>query len=294
MERHAVPQNIMDVEFKLFGALSVKQFGYLAGGLLIALSIYFLPFPSALRFVLIIIAVILGLFLSLVKINGQYSSIWLANFVVAMFTSQERVWKKTGYVSDVFNEEVKRSKDEALESVRKEGNIKASVSPLTKFETKIEPSQADRVEELRLKEIESQLFATDSSQMTTQNSLPEASNTQVVQGIPSVTARQNLSGLPPLPNTSVQEISPTEQIAIKGYVMQKDLQPVANALVSVNMEKGDFIKEAITDERGYFDLGIKLDPGVYFASISSPKLEFDYYKIKLKPNQDILYKFTAK
>lgn len=293
MERHAVPQNIMEVEFKLFGALSVKQFAYLAGGLLGALVIYFLPFPIALRFVLIIISVILGLFLSLIKINGQYSSVWLANFVVAMFTSQERVWKKTGYVPDVFHEEVKRTKDETLEKVKKEGRIRASVAPLSKFEGKAEPTQADREEELRLKQIESQLFPTaEGGTLLPVNAqqggfTKEATADVVTAAVPMVSDISQVSEA-----SKISEAA--EKIVIKGYIVAKNAQPIAGALVSVNTEQGEFVKEATTDAKGFFDLGIGLSPGIYLANVAASGYEFDYYKIKLRPGQDILYKFTAR
>jgi hypothetical protein len=265
MERHAVPQNIMEVEFKLFGALSVKQFAYLAGLLMVALGIYFTPLPGLLRVVLIIISVILGIFLSLIKINGQYSSVWLTNFIVAMFTSQERVWKKTGVVPDVFHEEVRKTKDETLEKVKKEGRIRASIAPLTKFEVQRESTVADREEELRLKQIEQEMFGSGSTQSST--------NTQ---------------------NESQIQTQTLNIISIKGYVVDNQSNPVPNALVSINAESGEFIKEVNTNEKGYFDLGINLAPGVYFASIAAPNMIFEYYKIRLKENQETIYKFKAK
>lgn len=262
MERHAVPQNIMEVEFKLFGALSVKQFAYLASGLIVALIIYFTPFPGALRFVLIIIAVIMGLFLSLVKINGQYSSVWLANFVVAMFTSQERVWKKSGYVPEIFHETVKKTKDETLEKVKKEGRIKASVSPLSKFEVKNEPTQADREEELRLKQIESQMF-----------------------GIP----------LDSKVDEQIQTLQAEKpEFVIKGYVVDNKSQPISSALVNINNESGDFIAEAVTDQSGFFKVEEGFESGEYFASITADGHSFDYYKVSVNPGEDITYKFSAK
>lgn len=265
MERHAVPQNIMEVEFKLFGALSVKQFAYLATLLMIALGIYFTPLPGILRVVLIIIAVILGIFLSLIKINGQYSSVWLTNFIVAMFTSQERVWKKTGVVPDVFHEEVKRTKEETLEKVKKEGRIRASVAPLTKFEVQKEFTVADREEELRLKQIEQEMFGTQSSDTSLNTS--------------TITSEQGSS---------------SKTIMIKGFVVDNKENPVQGALVSVNSESGEFINEVTTDDKGQFNLDTALSPGVYFVSIAAPKLVFEYYRINLKDNQDILYKFKAK
>lgn len=268
MERHAVPQNIMEVEFKLFGSLTVKQFAYLAGGLMVGLSVYFLPFPIALRFVLIVISVVLGLFLSLVKINGQYSSIWLSNFIVAMFTSQERVWKKTGVVPDIFKEEVKRTKEEAVAKVTKSGRLKATVTPYSRFETKVESTKADREEELKLKQIESQIFSTDE-----QNHPEDGANMDLY-----VNRSDGIS----------------KPLSIKGYVEDKNSKPIPNALVSLNTESGEFIKEVLTDKEGFFDFIEEIPPGVYFASIVATNYNFDFYKITIKADQNILYKFVAK
>jgi len=97
MKQHSVPENIMDVEFKLFGSLSAKQFGYIIAGGFIAL--FFFYFFKALNVLLLgwifaFLSVILGLSLALIRINEQPFEIWLGNFIAAMFTSQKRVWKK--------------------------------------------------------------------------------------------------------------------------------------------------------------------------------------------------------
>lgn len=268
MERHAVPQNIMEVEFKLFGALTVRQFGYLAGGLILALIIYFTPLPGLLRFALIIISVLLGLFLSLVRINGQSSSVWLTNFIVAMFTSQERVWKKTGVVPEIFQEQVQKSREETLMKVKKQGRIKASVTPLSKFETETVITQADKEEELRLQQIEKQMNLNEDSLKVTDQSKPKPVEQEIV--------------------------TPVSELQVKGYVFDKTDKPVKGALVSFNTQQGEFLKEVVTNDLGYFELKENLSPGIYFANIAAEKLKFDYYKIEIKPGQDIIYKFKAK
>lgn len=97
MKQHAVPENIMDVEFKLFGSLTAKQFGYIIAGGCIALFWYFL-FKSLdavlLGWTFAVLSFLLGLALALVRINEQPFEIWLGNFISAMFSSQKRVWKK--------------------------------------------------------------------------------------------------------------------------------------------------------------------------------------------------------
>ena len=256
MDRHPVPQNIMEVEFKLFGALTVRQFGYLAGGLILSLLIFFTGIPTILKFVLMLISSVLGLFLGLVKINGQSSSVWLTNFIIAMFTSQERVWKKTGVVPEVFQEKVQKTREETLMKAKKEGGVKASVTPLTKFESAPSNLKVDSEEESRLSEISKQ-FNETTSNVKTENSIQSA-------------------------------------IIVQGNIFDKTDKPIEGALVSINQENGSFVAESVSDATGYFRVDKALEEGVYFAGITAENNKFDYYKLRLRQGQDILYKFKAK
>ncbi|MBU0976461.1 MAG: PrgI family protein [Patescibacteria group bacterium] len=97
MKQHPVPENIMDVEFKLFGSLTAKQFGYIvAGG--IGGVIFFYLFrglqSTFLGWIFASLSVMLGLSLALIRVNEQPFEVWLGNFLTAMFSSQKRVWQK--------------------------------------------------------------------------------------------------------------------------------------------------------------------------------------------------------
>lgn len=94
MEKHAIPQNIMDVEFKLFGSLTVKQFISLATGILIGVSIYFIKLPIIVGWPLIAFSVIIGFSMAFMTINGQPFGRWFTNFMIALVSSQKYVWKK--------------------------------------------------------------------------------------------------------------------------------------------------------------------------------------------------------
>ncbi len=85
----------MDVEFKLFGSLTVRQFVSLAGGITFAAIIYFLKLPIVLSFPLILFSVLLGFGVAFMTVNGQPFARWFKNFVVAMFSSQKYVWRKS-------------------------------------------------------------------------------------------------------------------------------------------------------------------------------------------------------
>lgn len=101
-KQHAVPQNIMDVEFKIIGELTMRQFAYLmvGGGLAFASATYvggFFKWPFALFFV------ILALSFAFVPIEDRGLDQWVVAFFRAVYTPTQKVWKKEVTVPSVFS-----------------------------------------------------------------------------------------------------------------------------------------------------------------------------------------------
>jgi len=138
MKQHSVPENIMDVEFKLFGSLSAKQFGYIIAGGCIAIFFYYL-FKSLesplLGWIFAAISVILGLSLALVRINEQPFEVWLVNFLGAMFSSQKRVWRKKKKVPQALSDRnptsVVKTKRVVKPDIRSEPSAKTQDTPVS-------------------------------------------------------------------------------------------------------------------------------------------------------------------
>ncbi|MEI6887265.1 MAG: PrgI family protein, partial [bacterium] len=104
MKTHPVPQNIMDVEFKLFGELTIRQFGYVAGGASVAFICYIIfDGLDIVRWPLVIFFAIIGLMLALFRVNDRPFEVWLANYLYAMFTSQRKVWKKSNKIPNILS-----------------------------------------------------------------------------------------------------------------------------------------------------------------------------------------------
>lgn len=150
MKRHAVPQNIMDVEFKLFGSFTIRQFMNLAVCIGFALGVYAMPLPDVLKWPIIVLLVLLGLALALLTINGQPFSVWLGNFLNALMTSQRRVWKKSPRTPDILRTEQKISGKYTTHLISKSTKLKSFDMPLLKEEVFDEVDRADKVEEENL------------------------------------------------------------------------------------------------------------------------------------------------
>lgn len=97
MEAHPVPKNVLNVEFKLFGALSVRQFGKVLIGSLIALLLYFLPIPPLISFPLIVVSVLTGFGAALIPAF----EVRVSKILGSIFVSPRYVWEKRSNVPDV-------------------------------------------------------------------------------------------------------------------------------------------------------------------------------------------------
>ncbi len=99
--QHAVPQNIMDVEFKLIGDLTMRQFSYLA---VLGLSAYFayLLIPGLFKWPTVIVLSLFALSLAFVPVQERGLDEWLVNFFRAINSPTQRVWKKEPQVPTAF------------------------------------------------------------------------------------------------------------------------------------------------------------------------------------------------
>ncbi|MBI2053029.1 MAG: PrgI family protein [Candidatus Ryanbacteria bacterium] len=93
MQQFQVPQFI-DVEDKVFGPLTIKQFIYLIGGAGSVMVLWFLPIPGIIFWPL---AIAFGGFfgaLAFLKVNGQPFVVVLNNAVNHMLHTRFYVWKR--------------------------------------------------------------------------------------------------------------------------------------------------------------------------------------------------------
>jgi len=102
MKSHAVPQEIMSVEFKLFGNfLSLREFIYIAVGIAFSYFIYFLMshgiIPGILAWPAILIIGGGGTVISLVPFQGRSLETWIMNYFTAIQRPTKRVWQKKDF-----------------------------------------------------------------------------------------------------------------------------------------------------------------------------------------------------
>jgi hypothetical protein len=102
MEQHPVPQNISSFEFKLIGDITLKQFAYCAGGVVVAYIFFSLSIlPSLIRLPLAVFFFFLGFALAFLPIEERPLDRWLISFFKSIYSPTQYVWRKHNAVPDI-------------------------------------------------------------------------------------------------------------------------------------------------------------------------------------------------
>jgi hypothetical protein len=100
-KQHAVPQNIMDVEFKLIGDLTMRQFAYLIVCAFLA-YISFTTLVGIFKFPIALLFVMLGIGLAFIPVEERGLDEWIVNFMRAVYAPTQKIWKKEPSIPTAF------------------------------------------------------------------------------------------------------------------------------------------------------------------------------------------------
>ena len=96
MENHPIPQDVTGFKFRLIGSVTLKQFLYLLGAGGVCLILYVLPLPVFVKFPLMAIPAIISLCLAFVPIDGRPMDKMIFNFLRALPSENEYIFRKIG------------------------------------------------------------------------------------------------------------------------------------------------------------------------------------------------------
>src|SRR5579872_4027645 len=100
MDQHPIPQDVTGFQFKLIGTMTVKQFGYVASGVVMAVILYYLPLNSAFGILLKVLMVPLfgasGVIIAFVPLEGRPIDVMATNFMKALFSPNQYIYHRQG------------------------------------------------------------------------------------------------------------------------------------------------------------------------------------------------------
>lgn len=100
MDNHPIPQDVTGFQFKLIGDMTIKQFAYLAGGIVVAYVFFVLPLYSLIKLPLVFGSTCLGIALAFIPLEGRPLDLMLFNYLRALFTPNIYLFQKKGWSFD--------------------------------------------------------------------------------------------------------------------------------------------------------------------------------------------------
>lgn len=98
MDQHPIPQNVTGFQFKLIGAMTVKQFGYVAAGVIAAVILYYVPLKGLFGVLTKIIFIPLfgagGALIAFVPVDGRPVDVMASNFMKALLAPNQYIYRK--------------------------------------------------------------------------------------------------------------------------------------------------------------------------------------------------------
>lgn len=95
MEQHPVPQNVTTFQFRLIGDMTIKQFGYLAAGAILAYISFKLPLPFFLNWVLAGVFGLGGFGFAFVPVEERPMDVWFFSFLKSIYSPTQFLWQKS-------------------------------------------------------------------------------------------------------------------------------------------------------------------------------------------------------
>lgn len=96
MENHPIPQDVTGFQFKLIGNMTVKQFAYVAVGVVLSIIAYYSPFLFILKLPFIILFSGVGIALAFLPLDGRPLDVMLSQFLRALVLPNQYIYAKEG------------------------------------------------------------------------------------------------------------------------------------------------------------------------------------------------------
>lgn len=288
VQQHPVPQNIASYEFRLVGDMTLRQFGYLAAGTLVALILYGTPLPGFIKWPLILFSGFFGFAFAFMPIGERPLSTWLLAFIKTVVSPTLFVWQKKAKKPEIFEPVIRQS---ALLKTPVLPPDKEQLSQYLKTLPVGEPkSPLDKREEEFLKQIAS-LFPTT-------HPIREIPKIEEVKPLPKPLPR-------PLPKPPIEEFifpkepkkptveakfglhlpipePPTRPNIITGMVLDKNGELLEGAILEIRNSQGMPVRALKTNKLGQFTIATPLENDTYEIEIEKEGFEFDIIKFEAK------------
>ena len=266
MERHPLPQHVSGYEFRLVGNMTLKQFGELALGVILAMITWSLPIMPFFKYPLVGFFGFLGVALAFLPINEQPLDKWIINFFRSIYSPTQYLWQKSEVSLDLW-ERIARPLAEADQE-----KLKEYLQPVPS--ASIKPWEKESVEELTIPERQPVKIETPQPEPPPPPiDRPAPELPQFKKTIRS-TVKPEFEAKLPLPNR------PTVPNILIGMIFDYQGKILTDAMIEIRDEKGFPVRALKANKLGQFSIATPLKNGIYEIEIEKENYQFDIIKIK--------------
>ncbi len=310
MEQHPIPQNISSYEFRLVGDMTLKQFLQLAGGLFVGYVFYRLPLPTIIRYPLVFTAVVTGITLAFVPINGRPFARYIWAFLMAIYSPTEFIWRPTTANTQASiatpipdTTPVPPEPTPAAQPdhpvVDSAPTIQAipiesySVSAPTQTSTSVFSSESAPTEPEPIQTPDSTPMPPPSPQSTTDESQTIFSAPAKIETVspqplpePEIGLSEPLPTMVPIttgnqPNFTSLIVTPEQPNIITGLITTAEGNSIENAIIEIIDSATGIPARALRSNRlGQFQIATPLTPGAYIVQTEKDGLQFSPVRVE--------------
>lgn len=275
MENHPIPQDVTGFQFKLLGNMTIKQFAYLAVGIVFAWVLLQLPVNILIKFPFCAFSAAFGAGLAFLPVGGRPMDSMIGNYIKALIRPTQLIYEKTGG-------QIYFPNNAAFPPTKSVARYNNDLNPLPKDKLKtyleslsIQPKNAaDEKEDDFLMSI-SGLAAKPSLYQESAAPSPNLAQTNfrpnpvppTAQPLTSLNKKTNILNIPDSPNL------------ITGVTKDPRGNALSNILVEIRDKDNNPIRAFKTNEFGKFASATPLVNGTYVIEFEDPKGQNKFEKI---------------
>lgn len=328
MENHPIPQDVTGFQFKLIGNMTVKQFAYLATGIILGWVFLQLPISIFIKFPISVFFALFGIGLTFLPISGRPMDAMIGNYIKALLRPTQFFYEKSGqqlYYSNtktplaapslpfqqkdklkayLASQQTQQNKSRTLrgEIDEKENNYLMSVASMsTNHSPMLNPVQFTPLKPFQQPTINTPIPTPvkQASSASSETSAPQATPPEfavppsIVE--PPVQKIQQLTK--PFPTAFNRNVgvpnAPDSPNLITGITKDSRGNALSNILVEVKDKEGNPVRAFKTNEFGRFSSATPLINGNYSIEFEDPKGQNTFEKGAINAQGSIIQPIVA-
>lgn len=287
IQQHPLPQDISSYRFRLIGDMTIKQFAFLAGFIIVGVIFYSSPLPFFFKYPLAFISVCLGIGIAFVPVQGRSLEQWIIAFIKSIYSPTQYVWRQTK-ISDSTSE-TSTNQPTAVATTQ-------TIAP-TPAPTQTAPVVVEIPEKNVIPQTSQQPTATipaseTSTQAISEPQTPKQPYTSTVEAKPTPEV-QTQTSLPtpttgainatttPAPSINLPiPFTPTTPNTLVGLTLTPEGKILENVMVEIQ-SKGLTIRATRSNRLGQFMFARPLEDGLYQILAEKEGVNFAAYSLQL-------------